>query len=335
MAALQRAEQPGNEYLLISQQGVTALLRRLGAVPPELELLRLRDACGYEAVPTAHAVRAHLRLAGAGPVCGPALADAPLLDFSGDDPPPPASSRRSGATSRTAASTTRRRSRPSCPASGARCTSASTCSCPRASRSWRRSTGPCAPSRSAPSRATGAGSSCSTTRRRAASRFHTLYGHLSKASAERLAPGDAIRRGDEVGRLGAEAENGGWAPHLHLQLLTTDLGRGSDAHGVGTLAERDLWESVSPDPNLLLGLPGGVRADPPRDREQLLAARRTTISPGAQPVLRGAAEDRPRRRRPPLRRATGAPTSTSSTTSATSATPIRAWSPPRRRRWRG
>ena len=90
MAALQRAEQPDNEYLLISQQGVTALLERLGAAPPELELLRLRDACGYEAVPTAHAVRAHLRLAGAGPVCGPALADAPVIDFSGDDPPPPA-----------------------------------------------------------------------------------------------------------------------------------------------------------------------------------------------------------------------------------------------------
>ena len=38
-------------------------------------------------------------------------------------------------------------------------------------------------------------------------------------------------------------------------------------------------ESVSPDPNLLLRLPGGVRADPPRAREALLAARRTTISP--------------------------------------------------------
>ena len=86
MAALQRAEQPDNEYLLISQQGVSALLERLGAVPPELELLRLRDACGYEAVPTARAVRAHLRLAGAGPICGAALADAPLIDFSGEDP---------------------------------------------------------------------------------------------------------------------------------------------------------------------------------------------------------------------------------------------------------
>src|SRR4029079_9068302 len=83
MAALQRAEQPDNEYLLISQQGVGALLERLGAEPPELELLRLRDARAYEALATAHAVRAHLRVAGAGRVCGPPLAGAPVIDFSG------------------------------------------------------------------------------------------------------------------------------------------------------------------------------------------------------------------------------------------------------------
>jgi 4-aminobutyrate aminotransferase-like enzyme len=47
---------------------------------------------------------------------------------------------------------------------------------------------------------------------------------------------------------------------------------------VGTLAERDVWESQSPDPNLVLGVPGGVRADPPRDRAGLLAARRTSLS---------------------------------------------------------
>jgi Ser/Thr protein kinase RdoA (MazF antagonist) len=47
MAARQHREQPGNEYLLISQQSVPELLRRLGPVPSELELLRLRSACGY------------------------------------------------------------------------------------------------------------------------------------------------------------------------------------------------------------------------------------------------------------------------------------------------
>src|ERR671916_869670 len=67
MAARQRREQPGNEYLLISQDGVSALLERLGAVPAELELLRLRGACGYEPIPTARAVRAYLQTADPGP----------------------------------------------------------------------------------------------------------------------------------------------------------------------------------------------------------------------------------------------------------------------------
>ncbi len=109
-------------------------------------------------------------------------------------------------------------------------------------------------------------------------RFHTLYGHLDRASAEALAPGAAVRRGDVIGRLGDERENGGWAPHLHLQLLTTDLGRGAGTDGVGTLAERDVWESANPDPNLLLGIPGGVRADPPRAPAALRSARRTSLS---------------------------------------------------------
>ena len=279
MAALQRAEQPGNEYLLISQHGVTALLERLGAAPPELELLRLRDACGYEAVPTAHAVRAHLRLAGAGPICGPALADAPVIDFSGDDPPPPEVE----------------------PALGRYLedrrvydSAAFEAELPGERRTLHLGVDVFLPA-GEPILAPLDGTVRAVAFRPQARdwggivvldhetgdgvRFHTLYGHLSRASAERLRAGAVLRRGEEVGRLGDESENGGWAPHLHLQILTTDLGRGSDAHGVGTLTERDLWESVSPDPNLLLGLPGGVRADPPRAREQLLAARRTTISP--------------------------------------------------------
>jgi Ser/Thr protein kinase RdoA (MazF antagonist) len=46
MAARQRREQPANDYLLISQEGIVALLGRLGPAPRELEQLRLRAACG-------------------------------------------------------------------------------------------------------------------------------------------------------------------------------------------------------------------------------------------------------------------------------------------------
>ena len=59
-------------------------------------------------------------------------------------------------------------------------------------------------------------------------RFHTLYGHLSQASVRAARARRRVARGDVSARLGDETENGGWAPHLHFQLLTTDLGRGCD-----------------------------------------------------------------------------------------------------------
>lgn len=82
--------------------------------------------------------------------------------------------------------------------------------------------------------------------------FWTLYGHLSRTSLGGLAEGQTISRGMQIGTLGAPDENGGWAPHLHLQLITDLLGRRGDFPGVGTVSERAIWKSLSPDPNLLL-----------------------------------------------------------------------------------
>ena len=61
------------------------------------------------------------------------------------------------------------------------------------------------------------------------------------------------------------------------------------------------WESVSPDPNLLLGLPGGPSR--PATRSRRAARARRARSRGAEPVLRRAAQDRPRRGGAPVRRA--------------------------------
>jgi 4-aminobutyrate aminotransferase-like enzyme/Ser/Thr protein kinase RdoA (MazF antagonist) len=278
MAERQRREQPANDYLLISQTGVTRLLERLGAVPAELEHFRLRAACGYEAVPTARAVRQHLQTAEPGPVCGPPLDRAPIADFSGEDPPPP------DVTPAIGRYLEDRRVYDS---------DAFVAELPGERRTLHLGVDVFLPA-GEPILAPLDGVVRDVAWRPAARdwggilvldhhtpdgvRFHTLYGHLDRASTERVARGDTIARGSVVGRLGDEHENGGWAPHLHLQLLTTDLGRGCDAHGVGTLAERDVWESVSPDPNLLLGLPGGVRATPPRDPADLRAARHSSIS---------------------------------------------------------
>jgi 4-aminobutyrate aminotransferase-like enzyme len=106
--------------------------------------------------------------------------------------------------------------------------------------------------------------------------FWTLYGHLDPDS---LAPGDAVEAGDMVGTLGAEDVNGGWPPHLHLQLATHLLGgSGGDLPGVVVREDAELWRSVFPDPNLLLGAAAGDAARVERDAREIAARRRVTMS---------------------------------------------------------
>lgn len=112
--------------------------------------------------------------------------------------------------------------------------------------------------------------------------FHTLYGHLSKASLAKRVPGEEVRAGDVLGWLGTPARNGGWPPHLHFQVIALDAlaeegrgpagdvperGRGpaapgpfaiptaGDFPGVVEARHRRIWESVLPDPVPLAGLP--------------------------------------------------------------------------------
>ncbi len=109
--------------------------------------------------------------------------------------------------------------------------------------------------------------------------FWTLYGHLSRASLDGLAEGDVVRGGQPIGTLGAPEENGGWAPHLHLQIIADPLGKRGDFPGVGTADERAVWRSLCPDPNLLLRIP--AEAFPPTGptKRDLLAARQQQLGP--------------------------------------------------------
>jgi murein DD-endopeptidase MepM/ murein hydrolase activator NlpD len=86
--------------------------------------------------------------------------------------------------------------------------------------------------------------------------FWTLYGHLDRAALECLQPGRGIDRGEEIGRIGSAAENGGWPPHLHLQIISDIDDRTGDYPGVAAPSERDEWTSRCPDPNLILRIPG-------------------------------------------------------------------------------
>ncbi len=86
-------------------------------------------------------------------------------------------------------------------------------------------------------------------------RFWTLYGHLDPDVLTRLSPGTSVARGDAFARIGGFPRNGGWPPHLHFQVITDTLGLEGDFPGVAPPSQREVWRALSPDPNLILGVP--------------------------------------------------------------------------------
>lgn len=86
--------------------------------------------------------------------------------------------------------------------------------------------------------------------------FFTLYGHLARESFDALQVGQRIARGQLFACIGDVHENGGWASHLHFQIIVDLLNHRTDFPGVALASQRNVWTSLSPDPNLLLGIPG-------------------------------------------------------------------------------
>lgn len=107
--------------------------------------------------------------------------------------------------------------------------------------------------------------------------FFTLYGHLSRESLDGLAVGQAIERGARFASLGSAEVNGGWTPHLHLQVFTDLLDLGTDVPGVALTSQRAVWRSISPDPNLLVGVPAHRFPPGPPSKDETLAARRRLL----------------------------------------------------------
>ena len=85
--------------------------------------------------------------------------------------------------------------------------------------------------------------------------FYSLYGHLRPDSVAKLERGQQIAKGELIAELGDVHENGGWAPHLHLQLITDELGLRDAFPGVALPSQRTVWLSLSPNANLLARVP--------------------------------------------------------------------------------
>ena len=259
MAERQYAAAPDNDYLLISQAGVREALQRLEGEDATLAYFRFRDACGYEASPNARRVRNRLAITTAHPVMDGDLAHAPVLDLTEGMPPVEGLAigrydEERGIYTAPEFQTPDGRWRTRHMAVDVFAPAGTPVFAPfdgvverRENRNQLGDYGGLLVLRH---------DGC-----------FTLHGHLDP---ETLARGE-VRAGEEIARLGTEAVNGGWEPHLHLQLFTDLVG---DLPGVALSDEADVWRSVCPDPNLLLGLPGGVAARPPRPD---IAARRPVV----------------------------------------------------------
>jgi len=86
-------------------------------------------------------------------------------------------------------------------------------------------------------------------------RFWTLYGHLAQSVLTGIVQGQRLKKGETFAEVGDATVNGGWPPHLHFQIITHILGFDGDYPGVALPSQRALWKLLSPDPNLILGIP--------------------------------------------------------------------------------
>jgi 4-aminobutyrate aminotransferase-like enzyme len=107
--------------------------------------------------------------------------------------------------------------------------------------------------------------------------FYTLYGHLDRESLNGISLGQRIEKGERLAAIGESRTNGGWTPHLHFQIITNLLELETDFPGVARPGQRNVWLSLCPDPNLILGIPS--KRYPPRepDKAETLATRRQRL----------------------------------------------------------
>ena len=82
--------------------------------------------------------------------------------------------------------------------------------------------------------------------------FWVLYGHLSWESIAGWKKGDRFSPGDVLATMGDESENGGWPPHVHVQ-MAWEAPENGDLPGV--VHQKDRADALEryPDPRLICG----------------------------------------------------------------------------------
>lgn len=84
--------------------------------------------------------------------------------------------------------------------------------------------------------------------------LYALYGHLSTTDIQNWEVNKPYAAGEKIAHLGTPNENGGYAPHLHLQLIK-DIGDYSgDYPGVASKSQLDHFKKNLLDPADFVGL---------------------------------------------------------------------------------
>ncbi|MEM7292248.1 MAG: aminotransferase class III-fold pyridoxal phosphate-dependent enzyme [Pseudomonadota bacterium] len=109
--------------------------------------------------------------------------------------------------------------------------------------------------------------------------FYSLHGHLSRGTVDLHNVGDPLSAGDLVGYIGQPNENGGWAPHVHFQIMTTLLGLHGNFDGAAEIDRMDIWQQICPDPNLILQFPPEAFTPTPASPEELSKRRKALLGP--------------------------------------------------------
>jgi len=294
---------PGEEYLLVSQAPAFALLERLARIDAGLMTALCRKAAGFEAVPGAAALRTDLATRTLHPILLPDPRRCPriALPTSGQHPDMPAFSDR--AFDRWFAA-----QRPAdTPADlpflglglyGERRTVYTAAQFADAASAERRTRhmgvdifAPAGTALHAPLAGTVESVTCNADpldyghtlilrhEGPGGRPFFTLWGHLACTLPGLVRAGEAVAPGRHVADIGDWHENGGWAPHLHVQIITSLLEQRGNFFGVGHDSLWPVWQDICPDPNLILRLEPESFALDPEPPAALRARRARSLNP--------------------------------------------------------
>lgn len=83
-------------------------------------------------------------------------------------------------------------------------------------------------------------------------KIFALYGHLGRTCLASMKPGESVKLGQEIAKIGDESVNGGWPPHVHFQ-LSTQMPLVCDMPGVVAPADFAEASKIYLDPRIVLG----------------------------------------------------------------------------------